>query len=54
MLTDGEFPATCREIIKQKNTSGTIINTIALQSREGIPLLQDIASDNKGVFLFVK
>ena len=54
VLTDGEFPATCREIIKQKNTSGTIINTIALQSREGIPLLQDIASDNKGVFLFVK
>jgi hypothetical protein len=54
VLTDGEFPPNCREIIKEKNTSGTIINTIALQSREGIPLLEQIASDNNGEFLFVK
>lgn len=54
VLTDGEFPENCRELVKEKNTSGAVINTIALQSREGIPLLQNIASDNKGVFLFVK
>ncbi len=53
-LTDGEFSERCREIVKEKNTFGAVINTIALQSREGVPLLQDIASDNKGVFLFVK
>lgn len=54
VLTDGEFPENCRELVKTKNTSGAVINTIALQSRDGIPLLQDIASDNNGVFLFVK
>ena len=53
-LTDGEFSERCREIVKEKNTFGAVINTIALQSREGVHLLQDIASDNKGVFLFVK
>ena len=53
-LTDGEFSERCREIVKEKNTFGAVINTIALQSREGVPLLQAIASDNKGVFLFVK
>ncbi|MDB5340231.1 MAG: hypothetical protein JWN70_5850, partial [Planctomycetaceae bacterium] len=37
-----------------KNTFGAVVNTIALQSREGVPLLQEIAGDNKGTFLFVK
>lgn len=53
-LTDGEFSQRCRDVIKEKNTFGTVVNTIALQSREGVPLLKDIANDNKGVFLFVK
>ena len=53
-LTDGEFSERCRGIVKEKNTFGAVVNTIALQSREGIPLLQDIAGDNQGVFLFVK
>lgn len=53
-LTDGEFSERCREIVKEKNTFGAVVNTIALQSREGVPLLQAIAGDNKGVFLFVK
>lgn len=53
-LTDGEFPERCREVCKEKNTHGSIIHTIALQSREGAPLLRDIAEDHKGTFKFVK
>lgn len=53
-LTDGEFSERCRDIVKEKNTFGAVVNTIALQSREGVSLLQDIAGDNKGTFLFVK
>ncbi len=53
-LTDGEFPERCRQVVKEGNTFGTTIHTIAFQSREGIPLLEAIAQDNKGFFTLVK
>lgn len=53
-LTDGEFPEKCRQVVQEKNTHGAIIHTIALQSREGVSLLEGIAADNKGTFKFVK
>lgn len=53
-LTDGEFPERCREVCKEKNTHGTVIHTIALQSREGVSLLEAIAHDHKGTFKLVK
>lgn len=53
-LTDGEFPERCRQVVKERNTFGAIVHTIALQSREGIPLLEAIAADNNGSFKLVK
>lgn len=53
-LTDGEFPERCRQVCKDRNTYGAVIHTIALQSRDGIPLLEAIASDHKGTFKHVK
>ena len=53
-LTDGDFDASCRELVKEKNKSGTVIHTIALQNKDGIPLLEAIAKDNKGIFKFIK
>jgi hypothetical protein len=53
-LTDGEFPERCREVCKEKNTYGAVIHTIALQSREGIPLLEAIAQDHHGTFKLVQ
>lgn len=53
-LTDGDFDGKCRDLVKEKNKAGTVIHTIALQNKDGIPLLEAIASDNKGVFKFIK
>ena len=53
-LTDGDFDASCRELVKEKNKSGTVIHTIALQNKDGIALLEAIAKDNKGIFTFIK
>lgn len=52
-LTDGEFDEKCRQVCKDNNKSKTIIHTIALQSREGVPLLEAIAQDHNGVFKLV-
>jgi hypothetical protein len=53
-LTDGEFPERCRQVVKEGNTSGTTIHTIAFQSHEGIPLLEAIAQDHHGTFKLVE
>lgn len=53
-LTDGEFPERCRQVVKEGNTFGSTIHTIAFQSREGVALLEAIAQDNKGFFRLVK
>ncbi len=56
LLSDGEFdtPVRSRQAALDGNTSGTIIHTIALISRDGEETLKTIADDHGGTYRFVR
>ena len=54
LLTDGEFDAGSPAFIRQLNKSQSVqINTVALVSDAGAPLLKQIARENNGDYRFV-
>jgi len=54
LLTDGEFAAGSPAFIRKLNASNKVqVNTVALVSDAGAPLLKQIAKDNRGDYRFV-
>jgi hypothetical protein len=56
LLTDGELddPGLVRSMIRERNSTGVTIHTIAFENPEGGESLKAIAEDNKGTYRFVK
>lgn len=54
LLTDGEFQDDVPSLIRKLNKGGVVIHTIAFEGREGEPMLEAIARENKGTYRFVK
>jgi hypothetical protein len=56
LLTDGELdePDIVRQMIRQNNKSGVVIHTIAFENEDGGVTLEAIATENNGIYRFVK
>ncbi|MEZ6040018.1 MAG: VWA domain-containing protein [Planctomycetaceae bacterium] len=53
LLTDGQFESTTPAVVKSQNSLKARINTIAFETRDGEPMLMEIAKDNGGDYRFV-
>ena len=53
LMSDGVFDIGVADRIRQANTHGCSINTIAFHDRSGEPVLQRIAKENEGAYRFV-